>query len=344
MAGDRRGPVAARRAPHPPRTGGTRRGPADARLARSRARPCLAGPARRYRRHRCSAFARPRYRGPADAARRARRRGARYRDVRPRRPPVRPRHRRARRQAAAQDGAARGLQPRHRSARRARSAAAAAGRDAIVGVRHQRRRSRARQSVAAARPDRKRARCADPPHRGGAFPDVVSRTRPQPRPRQFGVRRGGRGARRGRGYRPRQRIGRRARRRQRPLRRPARARTRQALVTQPAGDDRRGTADAAPGRRAAPDRRGGGFRDRHPGSGRRAHRACPPHGIAARTGRSHDRRRGPVQRRPPARFLQPAVRDHGPDRPRMARREARVRPGARTDAGNEPASGSAGRN
>ena len=108
--------------------------------------------------------------------------------------------------------------------------------------------------------------------------------------------------------------------------------TDQALFAHPAGDDRRRAADAAPGRRAAGDRSGGGVRDRHPGSRGRALRACPQHPVAARAGRPHVGRRGAVRRRSPPDLLQPAVRDHGPDRPRMACRKARVRPPARTHA------------
>ena len=44
-------------------------------------------------------------------------------------------------------------------------------------------------------------------------------------------------------------------------------------------------------------------------------------GIAARAGRPHDRRRGPVRRRPHLQLLQPAVRGHGAARAGMARRE-----------------------
>ena len=96
-----------------------------------------------------------------------------------------------------------------------RPPAEAAGHAAAVVLRHQRRRGGAGQARAAAAPDRRRAQLAHPPDRGGAISDVVPRPRPQARPGQQRVRRGGRGQGRRRRHRARRRADRRARRGQR---------------------------------------------------------------------------------------------------------------------------------
>ena len=73
------------------------------------------------------------------------------------------------------------------------------------------------------------------------------------------------------------------------------------------------------------DRRGRRLRSRRPGSGGRPDRAGPPHRIAARAGRPDDGGHRAVRCRPQPQLLQPALRRDDRARPRLARREARIR-------------------
>ena len=191
------------------------------------------------------------------------------------------------------------LRPGVRRARRP-GAVAGAGRDAAaVVVRHQRRRGGAREAGAAPSPDRRRAQFAHPPDRGGAVPDVVPRPRSQARPGQQRLCPGGRGARRRRGHRARRRADRRARARTARSRRARKAQeTGRDRLAHAAGDHPRRAAHAAHRQRAAVDRRRRRLRDRRPGPGGRAVRACPLHRIAARAGRPDDRRHRAVRPRP----------------------------------------------
>jgi iron complex outermembrane receptor protein len=186
-------------------------------------------------------------------------------------------------------------------------------------------------SCAPARPDRRRARRADPPDRGRALPDVVSRPRPQARPGQQRVRRRGRGARRRRRHRARQRADRFAGRA--TARAPARSArsNRQAFSrTQPAiiGGERRmlRIVDVPLSTGAV-----AGFaidiQDLEDARIELARHIESQRELADRM------TAGAASSTPTAaELLQPAVRDHGPARSRMARRKARVRPRARTHA------------